>query len=749
MFKFNYATVAIFGALCSNAFALNNAPVVEPLAFQFSPTLAESKARAYQGWLNQINKPYASQLGAGNGASVTVGVVDSGVQVNHPSLNGQVLATYNAVTGGSDVTDQLGHGTHVSGIIAGTTAHGGLFEGVAPGAKLVMAKVFTTGGSSSVTIGRGIDWVVNVQKAPILSLSLGTGGPSLQPNIQNAVNKGTLITAALGNDGKSTGSWPAAFAKADWAQGQIIAVGALDAKNQKASFSNYDPTLANWTVFAPGVSVASTYSTPTQQSSYATMSGTSMATPVVAGQAALIKSNWNFLGAADLAQIIFQSATRLCSGTVSADLCASRTTADPMYGWGLINVGASLQPLGTLNVGTKSGAAVSYSASSLTGSTTGMAASLKSVNTLAVDKFNRAFAISLAGNVSGANVAMQATPMAATKTASINGVKFFAEYAPLAAQPQGAAFAGVDTAAGLGRMSYSFSNDKGTSYGFGSGGTTGSFFGLQSTDMTPLSLNGEGNRFNAPYLGLTDSATHLGFGTTFKDGTVLRMGALNQSASNASSLHQLANPVAARSMTMMEMQKTIFNITTVATVGQLQETNSVLGMTGSGALALAATPRTSFVTLAGALPLTQKTTFSAMATLGHTAAYNNTGISLIDGASGSRSTAFSLGLAQKDVLQDGDSIGLTLARPLKVTSGSIQVSTAVAQSQVDGSLQYASQSVNLAPSGNQKDLELSYATPMRAGSQLIALAQVKLQPGHDASAPTQFGIGVRYVFAFK
>ena len=76
-----------------------------------APTAAEARARSYQTFLNQVKKPYANQLGSGNGSGVVVGVVDSGVQVSHPELRGQVIATYNAFNGGTDVTDQMGHGT--------------------------------------------------------------------------------------------------------------------------------------------------------------------------------------------------------------------------------------------------------------------------------------------------------------------------------------------------------------------------------------------------------------------------------------------------------------------------------------------------------------------------------------------------------------------------------------------------------------------------------------------------------------
>jgi subtilisin family serine protease len=711
----------------------------------------EVRARSVQGWLNQITTPYANQLATGNGAGVTVGVVDSGLQLSHPTLKGQVLATYNAFTGGTDVTDQMGHGTHVSGLIVGSLANGSLTQGVAPGAKLVMAKVFETGGSSTSTIQKGIDWVVNTQKTPILSLSLGSRSLSLQAPIKNAVAKGTLITAALGNDGKTTGaSWPAEFAKASWANGQIIAVGAVDAGNKLASFSNVDPTLANWTVYAPGVNVASSYSVPTRPSAYAYMSGTSMATPIVAGQAALIKSNWNFLTAPDLAQVIFQSATRLCSAAMIAP-CAASTSADPVYGWGVVNIGASLQPIGGLNVGTSSGTTVDFAGSVLVSAKGGLASGLKGVNAVAVDKFNRGFVVNLASTITGTTGTSTAIPTAGTTTTTVQGVSFSAEYS-LIGNPAEHPSATVSIAPlKLANMSYRFANDRGEGFGFGfgTGGTAGQYFGLDANGSTPLNLGIAGSRFNAPYFALAESATHLGYSSALDNGVVVRWGLMNQAASSPATLADQSAPVMARSLATVELQKQMGDVTGVLTLGHLQETNSVLGLSGAGALALDAKGQTSFMTLAGSFQLASKTTLSAMASLGMTSAYDNGAASLIEGASGSQTAAWSLGLARKDVWCHGDALGVTLAMPLKTLSGNLKVYSAVSQSQVDGSLQYASQSVSLAPTGTERDLELAYATPLRIGGKLSMLAQLRLQPGHDADAPNQVGVGFRYVREFK
>jgi subtilisin family serine protease len=770
MLKFTPLSAALLCALCSNAFAqaksvmqddldtegqLMAGAVPAPITsaatlIKASASGTEARARSVQGWLNQISTPYANQLATGNGAGVKVGVVDSGLQLSHPTLKGQVLATYNAFTGGTDVTDQISHGTHVSGLIAGSLANGSMTQGVAPGAKLVMAKVFQTGSSDMLTIQKGVDWVVNTQKAPILSLSLGSNALSLQTSIQNAVTKGTLITAALGNDGfTNRASWPAEFAKASWAKAQIIAVGAVDASNKRAAFSNVDPTLANWTVYAPGVNVASSYSVPTMQNAYAYMSGTSMATPIVAGQAALIKSNWNFLTAPDLAQVIFQSAKRLCSGTVTAAACAARTTADAMYGWGVVNIGASLQPIGGLNVGTRTGTAVNFAGSALASAKGGLASGLKGVNAVAVDKFNRGFVVNLATSATSTASTASAIPAAALTSTAIKGVSFSAEYSLIGNPADHPATSDSQAPLKLAHMSYRFANDRGEGFGFGTGGTAGQYFGLDANGSTPLNLGTAGSRFNAPYFAMAESATHMGYSGTLDNGIVLRWGLMTQAASSSATLLDQVTPVAARSLATVELQKQMGAVTGVLTLGQLQETDSVLGLSGAGALALEAKGRTTFMTLAGSLPVAPNTSLSAMATVGMTAGYDNTAASLIEGASGSQTAAWSLGLARKDLWRDGDALGLTLAMPLKTVSGNLHVYSAVSQSQVDGSLQYASQSASLAPSGTEHALELAYATPLRIGGKLSVLTQVRLQPGHDAEAPTQVGVGLRYVRALK
>jgi len=219
-------------------------------------------------------------------------------------------------------------------------------------------------------------------------------------------------------------------------------VGALDANNQRASFSNYDPSLANWTALAPGVNVASSYTAPGAPNSYVNMSGTSMATPMAAGQAALIKSNWNFLAAPDLAQIIFQSSTRLCSDKRERHrVRKTRAGADAMYGWGLINVGASLQPIGGLNLASKTGKPISFASASLASAKSGMAAGLPQMTSMAVDKFNRGFVVNVGAGVTNTNTATKSVPVSVAPTVTLGGARF---------SVQTTAVTGYQTVLGLG-----------------------------------------------------------------------------------------------------------------------------------------------------------------------------------------------------------------------------------------------------------------------------------------------------------
>jgi subtilisin len=243
--------------------------------------------------VNRVDGDLSSTI-SGNGAgsvNTDIAIIDTGIQLSHPDLNVYRQKTF--VLGTSSANDDNGHGTHVAGIAAAKDNSIGV-AGVAPGARLWAVKVLGSSGSGSIsTIIKGIDYVTqNAAQVDIANLSLGCecASTSLNTAISNSVRAGIAYVAAAGNSGKNAAS----FSPAN--HPSVIAVSAIvdtdgkcggkgistsyGADDRFASFSNYGSVVD---LAAPGVSIYSTYKGGT----YATLSGTSMAAPHVAGAAAL------------------------------------------------------------------------------------------------------------------------------------------------------------------------------------------------------------------------------------------------------------------------------------------------------------------------------------------------------------------------------------------------------------------------------------------------------------------------------
>ncbi|MFD0026025.1 S8 family serine peptidase [Streptomyces sp. NPDC058382] len=248
----------------------------------------------------QIGAPAAWKAGY-TGKGVKIAVLDTGADATHPDLKGQVLTSKN-FSDSPDTKDHYGHGTHVSSIAAGTGAKsGGKFKGVAPDAKLIEGKVLDDYGYGEDSgILAGMEWAV-AQGADVINLSLGgTDTPEVDP-LEAAVNKlsassGVLFAIAAGNEGDSAGT-VGSPGSADAA----LTVGAVDDKDLLADFSSRGPRVGDNAikpdVTAPGVDITAAASPGSvideevgqNPPGYLTISGTSMATPHVAGSAALLK----------------------------------------------------------------------------------------------------------------------------------------------------------------------------------------------------------------------------------------------------------------------------------------------------------------------------------------------------------------------------------------------------------------------------------------------------------------------------
>ncbi|MFN8524195.1 MAG: S8 family serine peptidase [Chloroflexota bacterium] len=239
-----------------------------------------SKSGAYWAWDVTQGSP-----------AVKIAVLDSGADLGHPDIATKIAgsANFTSLSAGScplnpaAVADVYGHGTHVAGIAAAATGNGVGVAGVGRNSSLLIGKVLADDGLGYYSwIACGITWAAD-SGAKVINLSLGATYPStlLENAVNYAAGKGVVVVAAAGNSGSTTQFYPAAY-------GNVIAVGSTNTSDQLSSFSNR----GGWvSLVAPGESIYATLPrNPNSMgsSNYGWLSGTSMASPHVAGVAALV-----------------------------------------------------------------------------------------------------------------------------------------------------------------------------------------------------------------------------------------------------------------------------------------------------------------------------------------------------------------------------------------------------------------------------------------------------------------------------
>ncbi len=221
------------------------------------------------------------------GEDVTVAVIDTGVAKVPDLKETKFVEGYDFVNDKVDATDDNGHGTHVAGTVAQSTNNNYGFAGIAYQAKIMPLKVLSAGGGGTISdIAESIRFAAD-NGADVINMSLGGGGESqlMKEAIQYAYDKGVVIVAAAGNSNQNSSSYPARYPN-------VISVSAIDAGGIKAPYSNYG---AGVDISAPGGSEAAkvwqeTINPQTKGNTFAGFQGTSMASPHVAGVAALVKA---------------------------------------------------------------------------------------------------------------------------------------------------------------------------------------------------------------------------------------------------------------------------------------------------------------------------------------------------------------------------------------------------------------------------------------------------------------------------
>lgn len=670
-------------------------------------------------WLKQV-KADAAFFSGYRGLGVTVAVVDTGVDLKNPRLAYQLKPGTSFVAGPAGGQDDNGHGTFVAGLIAGAF-NNTLTAGLAPDANILPVKVLNASGSGTdLSVNQGIGWAAT-QGARVINLSLGATTPLSTSGLSYAMQKGSLMVVAAGNEGTPNPSWPGRYAKEAWAAGRMVVVGAVDSANQMPAWSNRAGDVANWYLVAPGVNLISSYYKAGTNGVLASGSGTSFAAPLVSAAAADILSKWSYLNAAQVAQILFQTATPLGSAT--------KLKPDPVYGWGLLNVRAALEPVGPLRLPMPNGSTTSayLTSSTLNVSSVVGTKGLAGMTLTAVDDFGRAYS-----TPAGA-VMRSAEPVSAA-----NLFKAMDEQLSLVEAHAGRTYLRSSYASSLPggsvepRMMLTHYTGQ-TLVSAGTSGLASNLFGVteQLADLPTQALLAN------PFLGLTPNASYVASGVTLSQGASFRVGLLSTKANDMMvAAAGSTNQAAPSNGFVAEYVKPHAQGVLKLGFGSVRESQGYLGVSGTEGFG-GNSGRTNHVEASGTLGLSPTMLLAAQVGFGQTQVEGAGG--LITGGSNVQTRSWTLSLATRDTFRLKDSLVVSVSEPLHVTRGDVSVQLPRVSPET-GAVSFESQRVSLAATPSYV-VALGYSTPLGKQARLRAELHQQLN-GEGTTA------GLRYVQSF-
>jgi len=638
---------------------------------------------------DQTNYRYAQTVGA-KGNDVIVAVVDSGV-APHSKLGDRLLNGIDVVGGtllGKE--DPNGHGTNIAGTIAASDTPVGMV-GIAPQAKIAPIRVLDAAGQGNSELTRAGIMGSAALNAKIYNVSIAGNIPSIQMEqaLDWIVANGKLMIAGSGNRAQANPDWPAAYAPTRG--GYLIAVGGVDGNGQISAFTNKAGTAKDFYLVAPSFSYATA-----PNESYRMMAGTSQATAIVSGAAAVVWGLWPYLKAPDVSSILLTSAKSMGSPEI--------------YGRGMLDLAAALKPINGLNVVTAQSVTIPVTQPLMQASSL-MASSLKaaSVDVIYFDGYKRGFAVPLASVIG--------TPATNAGSLAMQGVD----------RMVGTSVHSAKIAPGVGFQAQivnsQFSNERATSqYRFdieGASTHTTLFNGPQFMPFTQTGMFkgqasfGIGEALRNPYLAMLSSAQGFGQSLSLTPGIQLGFGIANGKGKQNEPINSQ----------LVEARWTQNRMESSVQFGNVQENTTFLGSNTAGVSAA-----TQFVSVGTSFDIGNGFTTMANVTLGKS---RSTGTDIL--TSGTAFTrAMSIGLIKEGFSNAKDRLGLGFSLPNKIVSGQMNLNlpTAVSDS---GAAIYTAVPISLASTGQEKTAEMSWTTPMGSGLFGLSIAR-RYQPGNDATA---------------
>jgi hypothetical protein len=717
--------------------------------------------------LLQINTDlgYASIPGEVGGDGVRVAVIDDGVDATHVDLDdGRVLSEFQ-VAGNIEIDSEIdplgpdGHGTAVAGVIAGEKNDIGV-HGVAFDASIVSFDVF----SVDPVNPSGTDIVINVANAvrtaggvqgPAdgevdimnMSLQIGSDGSQagnaavddVQQAMVDAFDRDKIIVVAAGNSAGDEVVLPAFFVDLP-VSGLGIAVGSVDANNNISSFSNRCGLTAEFCMVAPGEAV----DVPLPGDNFGQENGTSFSAPLVAGAAALVRGAFPGVSNREIVNRLLTTATDLGAPGI-----------DPIFGQGLLNVDAAINVVGGLSatLGTSldgEKVAIDDSQISLDSSLAlgGDAATLLA-DAIVFDDQNFPFAVDLNRNVdrrsrsTGLDGFIGADRSLTTiQTAEYGSVSLALNEDQATADPYRAAFEKSDV--DLTEEKY----DPKVRFQSELGEGVDMFMSLNGTGTTDIGLGQalaaeEGaffqqNAFLAPYERLAGLQSGGGAAYELSDDTKIAVSAFAAADDDA--------------LTQVNMQKVELmhrmsgDIEVRAGYGLLQEEGGFLGSATKGAFGAGTSTDTQYMSVSLRAPITEKLSLFGAYSQGTSS--TTAGASLLDNFSTTRSEAFGAGLVMQDLVKDGDGFSVMVGQPLRVTSGSADITVPVGRTE-DGKVLTEKARADLAPDVREITSEAVYSFALDdADHHLSTGAFVRFNPDNDPNASPDVGFGIKYQLRF-